>query len=158
MFDPTERSMPAVSSTKVMPTAMTPVKDACLTMLSDILGAEEIGGAEAEEDEDDDEDDRRRVAQEEIGQPARAKLRVMPRPPARGTPAARIGSWSNSLARELADDLAAAHHQDAVAHGEQLLELGGDEEHAAAVGCEPVDDRVDLELWRRRRCPASARP
>ena len=33
MFEPTERSMPPVSSTKVMPTAMTPTNDACLTML-----------------------------------------------------------------------------------------------------------------------------
>ncbi len=50
-------------------------------------------------------------------------------------------------ARELADDLAPAHHQDAVAHRHQLLDLRGDEEHAAAVGGEPVDDRVDLDTW-----------
>jgi hypothetical protein len=34
MFEPTLRSMPAVSSTKVMPTAMTPMKLACLMMLA----------------------------------------------------------------------------------------------------------------------------
>ncbi len=33
MTDPTERSIPAVSSTKVMPTAAMPMKAACLTML-----------------------------------------------------------------------------------------------------------------------------
>jgi hypothetical protein len=33
MTEPTERSMPAVSSTKSCPTAAMPTNDACLTML-----------------------------------------------------------------------------------------------------------------------------
>ena len=43
MFDPTLRSIPAVSSTKVMPTAMMPVKLACLTMLASELGPRKRG-------------------------------------------------------------------------------------------------------------------
>ena len=42
MFDPTERSMPAVSRTKIMPTAITPVNDACLTMLPTLSGPKKL--------------------------------------------------------------------------------------------------------------------
>ena len=39
-----------------------------------------------------------------------------------------------------------AHDQDAVAHADQLLQLGRDEQDPAAVGGELVDDRVDVVL------------
>src|SRR5581483_4651270 len=55
----------------------------------------------------------------------------------------------NSLALELggdvlATDFAVAHHQDAVAHAHQLLDLRGDQKYAGSVGGELVDDLVDL--------------
>ena len=49
MFEPTERSMPAVSSTKVMPTAMTPMKDACLTMLRMFSALKKFAALQPEE-------------------------------------------------------------------------------------------------------------
>jgi hypothetical protein len=51
MTEPTDRSIPAVSSTKTMPTAAMPMKLACLTML-DRLGREELGREEPEDEHD----------------------------------------------------------------------------------------------------------
>src|SRR5262245_43302240 len=46
--------------------------------------------------------------------------------------------------RQLADELAFAHDDDAVAHAEQLRHLRGNENNAFAGGGQLVDDRVDL--------------
>ena len=43
MTEPTERSMPAVSRTKVMPMAAMPMKAACLTMLARLSGERKPG-------------------------------------------------------------------------------------------------------------------
>ena len=83
------------------------------------------------------------LREEKTGQ-AVAPGRVHAAAPCSRKAAARMRLAIEFAPREVADDLAAAHHQDAVADGEQLLELGGDEEHAAGVGGQPVDDRVDL--------------
>ena len=67
-------------------------------------------------------------------------------------------SRSTSCARHLADDAAAVDHGDAVGQLEDLLELGGDEQHAdAGVGRVPEPCR-SCTRWRRRRGRASAGP
>ena len=109
-------------------------------MLPTFSGPKKFGALRTEEDEDGDEDDRRRVAQQEVGQP-RAALPVMRATSCSRNAARRIRSLSNVVALERAHDLAPAHDQDAIAHGEQLLDLGRDEQDAAALGGEAVDDR-----------------
>ena len=61
-----------------------------------VLGAEEVGGAEAEIEKDHDEDDRRGVPQEKAGQPVAPRVRHAAAPCSRKA-AARMASRSNSL-------------------------------------------------------------
>ena len=74
------------------------------------------------------------------------EVAVMPRAHVRGRPPRGSARGRSRARANVADDLAPAHHQDAVAHREQLLDLGGDEEHGAAIAGEPVDDRIDLDF------------
>ena len=99
MFEPTERSMPAVSSTKVMPMAAMPMKAACLTMLARLSGARKRG-AGGRKEEDGDEDEQRRVAEGEVGEPGHAAL--YRRGPASGgiePPLGRVGGTPTGAAR-----------------------------------------------------------
>src|SRR5919112_842272 len=49
-------------------------------------------------------------------------------------------------ARELARDSALSHHQDAVGHGEDLLQLGRDEQDRLSLPGQVVHEAVDLRL------------
>ena len=70
------------------------------------------------------------------------------RPPLRQSHIAARISASRSKLRPVdeAANLAAAHDHDAVGHADQLLDLGGDEQHGRALGDQLVDDLVDLVL------------
>ena len=61
------------------------------------------------------------------------------------------------LARELADDPPRAHHEHAVREPEDLLELGGDEQHAEALVGQRRRAGRRSRAWRRRRRRAWAR-
>ena len=153
MFDPTLRSMPAVSSTKVMPTAMTPVKLACLTMLA---SESRRRGSAAPAGRRRGSTARKmitsRVAQQESAA-RRGEVAGHAATPAARKAARRMASLSNALAGERADDLAAAHHQDAVAHRHRLLDLGGDE-----AGCRSRRRRAGRSSCRSRSLAATSTP
>ena len=57
-----------------------------------------------------------------------------------------MASSLRSLALEVAGDPALAHDQDAVGDAQDFGQLGGDDDHRAALGGEPFDQRVDLGL------------
>ena len=144
--------------TKVMPTAMTPVNDACLTMLRDILGAEEVPALRAEEDEDGDEDDGRGVPQQEVGQSRARRFGSCGLRPARG----RLHAGSAPCRRRrdrrqptISPRLMTRMRSHMAISSSSLRRY---EQDTATVGGEPIDDRVDLDTWRRRRRHASARP
>ena len=81
MFDPTLRSMPAVSSTKVMPTAMMPVKLACLTILASESGPRKRGACNPKKRSTARKIDQRQPAQQ---QSLQGEARVTRRPRRRG--------------------------------------------------------------------------
>ena len=161
-IEPTERSMPAVAMTKVMPIASTPTTLAWVSMLRMLSQVGNVSGlriAPATNRSDDD-DPRARTP----GTRARAVERRRS-----GRPRGRAGHYDllgqdrgiggrdgvaeelalgGVLAVDLGDDLALAHDQDARADADQLLELGRDHEHAEAGLGEVADDPVDLGLRR----------
>ena len=61
-------------------------------------------------------------------------------------------------ARELGDDAALAHDQDAVAHAHHLRQLAGDHQDRHALPAPARSSGGGSRPWRRRRCRASARP
>ena len=63
--EPTERSMPAVRMTKVMPTASRPVIDTCRMTLNRLIGERKRGSTMANSRHQHDEEDQRREAGEE---------------------------------------------------------------------------------------------
>ena len=80
MTEPTERSMPAVSRTKVMPMAAMPMKAACLTMLARLSGERKPGACRPNQSEDGDEDEQGRVAEEDRharARPVELRIRLM---------------------------------------------------------------------------------
>ena len=90
MFDPTLRSMPAVSSTKVMPTAMMPVKLACLTMLASESGPRKRGACNPKKRSTA----RKITSGSQRSSSSPREARVMRRAPARKA-VRMMASWSN---------------------------------------------------------------
>ena len=160
-IEPTERSMPAVAMTNVMPIASTPTTLACVSMLRTLSQVGNVSGlriAPATNSSDDDD--------------ARART-----PGARGRaaagsgPAVGVGGHCDLLGQDggidgrdgvaqqlllgrrgavdLGDDLALAHDEDARADADQLLELGRDRRARRARALREVGDQpVDLGLGR----------
>ena len=121
---------------------MIPGEARLLDDVGERVRSEEARRLQSEEEEHCQEDHQRQPAEQQF--PERGAGHA-------ASPAARkavrmMASWSNRGAGERADDLAPAHHQDAIAHRHRLLDLGGDQQDAATVGGEPVDHRVDLQL------------
>ncbi len=146
MLAPTERSMPATSSTKVMPMAMMAICAAWVRMLMKLIGVRKRGERLAKTASSTR--NRSSGAFCSSSRRRRAAL-LMPRAPTRAAVAHR--GPEDLLAVEVgavdeAADLAVAHHHDPVAHADQLLDLRGDHQDGGAVGRELVDDLVDLEL------------
>ena len=127
MTEPTDRSTPRTSSTKVMPIAMTATCVDWVRMLRKLASDRKRSDSSAEDDEQDREQHQRREPQQragrECGRPAGS--RRLPQ----SHSAARISASRSKLrAVEEAADLAAAHDHDAVGHADQLLDLGRDEQ------------------------------
>ena len=104
--------------------------------VGEVAGRQEPVGQRAEHGQHDDEQSYRRVPQQQQGEGGRVLIsrhlfttagvrRLMAAP--------SIASLSNSPRSILRLDLAVAHHQDAVAHADQLLDLGGDHQDAGAA-------------------------
>jgi hypothetical protein len=78
------------------------------------------------------------------------------------TPPGQHGRLGHLLAGQLGDDLALAHHEDPVREAEQLLELGGDEQHTHAVlgerGEQVVDRPPGADVHAARRLVGDQRP
>ena len=146
MLAPTDRSMPATSSTKVMPIAMIAMCAAWVTMLMKLLGVRKRSDSEPKTASSTRNSSSGAYCsasmRSAVGVRAHAAAPLTPSHMARR----RMASRSKPRALELAPDLAVAHDQDAVAHADQLLDLRGDHQDAGAVGGEPVDDLVDLVL------------
>ena len=129
-----------------------------------VPGRERVRLQDGADDEQEDHDPRERVLlglqrldapepRPPVGPPAAWASDVVTRPPRRAPGhrwvrrrggAARVSVAS--LPVDLGHDLALAHDQDAGADANQLLELGGDHEHAQAGPGEVADDPVDLGL------------
>ena len=115
---------------------------------------------------DRERDEERREGQRDAGRPQALGARLPERPapdapPASVTPSAPVTPRSGRgcrergrqhrrlghlLAAQLADDPARAHHEHAVGEPEDLLELGGDEQHAEAVVGQRHEQVVDRPL------------
>src|SRR5271168_2680232 len=145
MTEPTDRSTPRTSSTKVMPIAMTATCVACVTMLRKLAKvrkrSERAPNATS------------RTAKSRNGA-KRRKIRAIlwrstrisasaPSIPQRGAHQ-RFALKMRPVMK--AANLAAAHDHDPVGHADQLLDLGGDEQHGRALADQLVDDLVDFIL------------
>ena len=163
-IEPTDRSMPAVAITNVMPIASTPTTLACVSMLRTLS---QVGNVSGFEDRAGDEQQRRRRAASAYSWSSSAFSRSANAGPAgvggslaHTTSSARSGAsvgataWRSSscsvaaFAVDLGDDLALAHDEDAGADADELLELGRDDEDAQARLREVGDEPVDLGLRR----------
>ena len=74
------------------------------------------------------------------------------------SPPARTAVGRGLLAANSRGDPAAVHHQDPVAHGQQLRHLGGDQQDARCPARSTRSSARRSRAWRRRRRRASARP
>ena len=145
-IEPTDRSMPPVAITNVMPIASTPTTLAWRQHVADVVPGRERVGLE---DRADDEQQRRRRprartpaarsgARQRAGAAGGGSGTVVMRSPPRTGASVGATAWRSSsssvalVAVDLGDDLALAHDEDARAEPDQLLELGGDDEHARA--------------------------
>src|SRR5271170_1813793 len=145
MTEPTDRSTPRTSSTKVMPIAMTATFVACVTMLRKL--------AKVRKRSDRAPKATSRTAKSRNGANRRKIRAILWR-------STRISASALSIPQRgahqrfalkmrpimKAANLAAAHDHDPVGHADQLLDLGGDEQHSRALADQLVDDLVDLDF------------
>ena len=100
-----------------MPTATRPTKADVLTMLEKFVNVAKRGSRRLKS--------RKTSTKRMAGMLRRTgmvhRFEVMRRAP--GRPCRRMTSWSNCARVEGSQDLTLTHHQDAVAHAQQLLEL-----------------------------------
>src|SRR3984957_12547525 len=140
--EPTDRSTPRTSSTKVMPIAITATWVDCVRMFRKLASerkrsestpkarhrtANSINGASRSRIKTRVRESNRLKARSSIPQRRRHK---------------RFAIEVRPL--EEATHLAATHDHDAVGHTDQFLDLGGDEEDCRAVGDHLVDDLIDF--------------
>ena len=160
---PTERSMPAVMMTKVMPMAMMPVSDTARTMLAMLSGARNRICAVPARREDDAADHHHDQADQAL-EAHEQRQRIAPLGRRRGRAGlggrACFGVSHLRLPRicrgqhrvlvdgalELGDVAALAQHHDAVAQADQLRHLAGGDQDAEALAGELAQPRIDLAL------------
>ena len=165
-IEPTERSMPPVMMTKVMPMARIAFSATCLARITMLATLRKFGAAKREEDEDRDQRDegprlqqqqqrsvaaearRRRALASEVmrASPVRRLAHVLPRRRRRWPPR------PPPAPSKFAGDPAVRHHEDPVRQRHHLLEVRGDEEDAEALGRQPPHGRGRPRPWRRCRC------
>src|SRR5690625_4600995 len=149
--EPTDRSMPAETMTKVCPNARIATTAACTPMLSRFWVLRKTGLSSAMTAP------RTRSATKapfcpssEVSWARRALCVVTVSVDTGGLHfldgQRHDGVLAGFFAGELADDAALGHDEDAVAHAEHLGQLGGDHEHAVPGVGERVDELVDLHL------------
>ena len=153
MLAPTDRSMPAISSTKVMPIAMIAMCADWVRMLMKLTGVRKRPDSRPKTTTSSRNSRigafcsgsrREPVAIAHHGAaPCRHAL-ALASPSHIAAPQDRLAVEAGPL--EAAADLAVAHDQDAVAHADQLLDLRGDHQDAGAARRPAVDDLVDLVL------------
>src|SRR5918994_591409 len=165
MTVPIERSMPPVMITNVTPIASTPTTDVASRMPTMLPNWRKLGDASEKKT-------MIRISAANASRRWTASLRTTPRPRVSvlavvSISATSSGGWERWVAsgrrgalggerhdpllaglvgREDPGDPALAHHHDAVAHAQDLGQLGRDHDHGLALANEVVEEPVDLAL------------
>src|SRR3954465_1621715 len=179
-IEPTDRSMPAVAMTNVMPIARTPTTLAWVSMLRMLSHVGNVSGlaiAPATKSATTTNASAYSCSSRPRTRPSSAPPRPAPLdapPPVGGTAGSVAGvvlmasgnllgeiggvggrhgvaqqiALGRGRAVDLGDQLALAHDEDAGADADQLLELGGHDEHAQALAGQVADQPVQLGLRR----------
>ena len=156
--EPTERSMPPVAMTSVMPTETMTIVATWVRLTFSVCQAGEMRRDGEVEDEQHDERRQRGVAAQRT--PRRRAARSLPARRSARQPLAASRSPTGVVVRhrrhdrrrarlgvrQIGDRAAVAQHEDAVGAFDDLLELGGDHQHAEALVGELADQRLDLGL------------
>src|SRR4051794_7173473 len=150
--EPTERSMPAVMIVNVIPTAITPITETWSRMRS-ALSQVRNSGMRTEKNATSRASAReipysRKAAAPAGSDPRRSgcgarRASLATGPPPRQGPHPLLARLAPA---DLADQRTLPHHQHAVAHAEDLGQLGGDQQHGEPLPGQPVDGGVDLRL------------